>query len=85
MCSFHSAGERNRGYALLMTANKPETALYRAPTFSIVLVSHVGLDKICQQNFEQNRLPEEISNSASKMGCQFYPTKIENEKINIVN
>ena len=26
------AGERNRGYALLMKANKPETALYRAPT-----------------------------------------------------
>ena len=35
----------------------------------------LGLDKICQQNFEQNRQPKEISNSASKMGCQFYPTK----------
>ena len=33
---FRGAGERNRGYALLMTANKPETALYRAPTFSLV-------------------------------------------------
>ena len=26
-----------------MTANKPETALYRAPTFSLLLVSHGGL------------------------------------------
>ena len=32
----HGAGERNPGYALLMKANKPETALYRAPTFSLV-------------------------------------------------
>ena len=31
---FRGAGERNRGYALQMTANKPETVLYRAPTFS---------------------------------------------------
>ena len=30
------------GYAQLMTANKPETALYRAPTFSLLLVSHGG-------------------------------------------
>ena len=30
----------NLGYALLMTANKPETALYRAPTFSLLLMSH---------------------------------------------
>ena len=37
------AGERNRGYALLMKANKPETVLYRAPTFSLLLVSHGGL------------------------------------------
>ena len=36
-------GERNQGYALLMMANKPETALYRAPTFSLLLVSHVGI------------------------------------------
>ena len=28
---------------LLMTANKPETALYRTPTFSILLLSHGGL------------------------------------------
>ena len=26
-----------------MTANKPETALYRAPTLSLLLVSHGGL------------------------------------------
>ena len=32
----------NRGHALLMTANKPETALYRAPTFSLLLASHGG-------------------------------------------
>ena len=36
------AGERNRGYALLMKASKPEIALYRAPTFSL-LASHGGL------------------------------------------
>ena len=35
--------ERNRGYTLLMAANKPETALYRAPTFSLLLVSHGGI------------------------------------------
>ena len=39
---FSGTGERNRGYALLMKANKPETALYRAPTFSL-LVSHGGI------------------------------------------
>ena len=39
---FHGTGERNRGYALLMTANKPETALYRTPTFSLLLASHGG-------------------------------------------
>ena len=27
-------------YALLMMANKPETALYRAPTFYLLLASH---------------------------------------------
>ena len=41
------AGERNRGYALLMMANKPETALYRAPTFSLLLVSHGGFISVC--------------------------------------
>ena len=40
---FRGAGERNRGYALLMTANKPEKALYRAPTFSLLLASHGGI------------------------------------------
>ena len=39
---FSRTGERSRGYALLMTANKPETALYRAPTFSL-LASHGGI------------------------------------------
>ena len=33
---FCGTGERNRGYALLMTANKPETVLYRAPTVSLL-------------------------------------------------
>ena len=28
----------------------------------------IGLDKICLAKFEQNRYPEERSNSASKMG-----------------
>ena len=40
---FRGAGERNRGHALLMTANKVETVLYRAPTFSLLLASHGGL------------------------------------------
>ena len=35
--------ERNREHALLVTANKPETVLYRAPTFSLLLVSHGGI------------------------------------------
>ena len=39
---FCGAGERNRGYALLLTANKPETVLYRAPTFSLLLAPHDG-------------------------------------------
>ena len=41
-CVLRCTGERYRGYALLMTANKPETALYRAPTFSLLLVSRGG-------------------------------------------
>ena len=41
---FLSTGERSQGtYALLMTANKPETAVYRAPTFSLLLASHGGI------------------------------------------
>ena len=40
---FRGAGERNRGYALLMTAKKPEAALFRAPTFSLLLVSYGGV------------------------------------------
>ena len=39
-------GERNRGYALLMMANKPDTALYRAPTL-FLLASHGGLVHAC--------------------------------------
>ena len=46
---FHGAGERNRGYALLMTANKPETVLYRAPTFSLLLASHGGISSCTVQ------------------------------------
>ena len=40
---FRGTGERNRGYALLVMANKPETALYRALTFSRLLTLHDGL------------------------------------------
>ena len=40
---FHSTGERNRGYALLIKVNTLETALYRAPTSSLLLVSHGGI------------------------------------------
>ena len=40
---FSGAGERNRGYALLMKANKPETVLYRAPTSSLLLTHMVEL------------------------------------------
>ena len=43
------AGERNRGYALLMMANKPETALYTAPTFFILLASHGGISSCTYQ------------------------------------
>ena len=31
-----------------MTANKPETALYRAPTFSLLLASHGGIVRFVQ-------------------------------------
>ena len=41
--TIHGTGERNRGYALLMTVNKPETVLYGAPTFSL-LASHGGIN-----------------------------------------
>ena len=34
-------------YTLLMTANKLEIVLYRAPTFSLLLVSHGGLVHVC--------------------------------------
>ena len=37
---FCGTGVRNRGYALLVKANKPQTALNRAPTFSLLLASH---------------------------------------------
>ena len=33
-CQGCGTGEINQGYALLMTANKPEIALYRAPTIT---------------------------------------------------
>ena len=39
-CIFRGTGERNREYALLMTANNPETVLYRTPT---LLELHGGL------------------------------------------
>ena len=48
-------GKRNRGCALLMTANKPETALYRAPTFSLLLASHGRLNYIFCGTGERNR------------------------------
>ena len=38
ICIFHGTGERNRGYALLTTAKKPQTALHRAPTFSLLVL-----------------------------------------------
>ena len=43
VCIFCGTGERNRGYALLMMANKPETALYRAPIFSLLVASRDGI------------------------------------------
>ena len=51
---FRGTGERNRWYALLMTANKPETALYRAPTLSL-LASHGGISS-CVCIFPHHRL-----------------------------
>ena len=41
-------------YALLVTANRPETALYRAPTFSLLLVSHGGISS-CGSERERER------------------------------
>ena len=40
---FHGTAQRNRRYALLTTANKPQTVLYRAPTFCLLQASHGGL------------------------------------------
>ena len=40
-CFADDGGLRNLRHALLMKANKPETALYRAPTFSLLLASQV--------------------------------------------
>ena len=44
---FCAAGEKNQGHSLMMmmTANKSETTLYRAPTSSLLLVSHGGITK----------------------------------------
>ena len=39
---FCGTDERNGGYALLIT-NKPETVLCRAPTFSLLIASHMGI------------------------------------------
>ena len=39
---FGGTGERNGGYALLVMVNKPKTALYRAPTFSLLIASNSG-------------------------------------------
>ena len=48
-CALRGAGERNREYALLMTANKSETAVYRAPIFSLLLASHGGITScVCE-------------------------------------
>ena len=38
-----------------MTANKPETVLYRAPTFSLLLASHGGLGYIFRGTEERNQ------------------------------
>ena len=35
MCILRGTGEKNQGYALLMTANAPETVLYRVSTFEM--------------------------------------------------
>ena len=48
---FHGTGERNQGLALLMMVNKPETALYRAPTFSLLLPSHGGMCSLKYHTF----------------------------------
>ena len=46
-CLFCGAGDRSGGYALLTMDNKPETALYRAPTFSLPLCHMVELVHVC--------------------------------------
>ena len=48
---FRGAGERNQRYALLMMAIKPETALYRAPTFSLLLASHGGISSLIYNHY----------------------------------
>ena len=50
----HGAGEGNRGCALLMTANKPETVLYRAPTFLLSLSHTVKLVHAEEVNHHSN-------------------------------
>ena len=40
---FCGVEERNRGYALLMTANNSDTVLYRASTFSLLPAPHGGI------------------------------------------
>ena len=38
---------------MLTTANKPETALYRAPTFSLLLASHGGISSRTKPAMQQ--------------------------------
>ena len=79
---FCGTGERNRGYALLMTANKPETALYRAPTFSLLLASHGGLvhmycTKSSHDYTAPNINPDRIRIGSIRIGCGYVTSTLQ--------
>ena len=59
--TYCGAGERNRGYALLMMADKPETALFRAPTFSL-LASRGGISSCENATLYRRTMQIQLSN-----------------------
>ena len=64
---FRGTGERNRGYALLMTAIKPETVVYGAPTFSLLLVSCGGVSSWNGAEFQIHLFPALLANSINSL------------------
>ena len=80
---FHGTGERDRGYALLVTANKPETAPYRAPTFSLLLASHGGL--VCVQDVARILLPGYLFHGTGERDRGYALLMITNEPEAVLN